>query len=406
MTTMTSNYDCLIIGAGIIGLSLAYEYKRRFQDASVLIVDKEDGVARHASGRNSGVLHAGFYYTADSLKARFTVAGNRALRSFCEAHNLALNDCGKLVVALDEAELERLHELKERGDRNGSRVELVSLAQAREIEPNIVTHQKALWSPNTATVDPVEVCEKLKEVLAEQKVEFRFNTAYLGPEQSGIRTSSGLFTADLIINAAGLYADRIARDYGYSKNYTIIPFKGLYLKYTKNTTDVQTNIYPVPDLRNPFLGVHFTKTVDDHIKIGPTAIPAFARENYSVLSNLRGSEVAEILGYETRLFLSNAFNFRNLAISEIKKYWRPHLVHLAAKMVRSIDPKGFTEFTAPGIRSQLLNKQTLELVQDFVVEGEGGVIHILNAVSPAFTCCFPFAEYVLTECAHVSESEA
>ncbi|HQP12971.1 MAG TPA: FAD-dependent oxidoreductase, partial [Candidatus Omnitrophota bacterium] len=212
-----------------------------------------------------------------------------------------------------------------------------------------------------------------------------------------IQTTQGDFTAKAaLINAAGLYADKIAQDYGFGGRYTMIPFKGLYLKYTKNKTDIKISIYPVPDLRNPFLGVHFTKTADDGIKIGPTAIPAFWRENYSLKENFKAGELAEIIKYETLLFFTNSFHFRDLAFEEIHKYYRKYFISLACAMVKHIDPAGFTCHTAPGIRAQLLDKQSLSLVQDFVVEGDGSTVHILNAVSPAFTCAFPFADYIIS----------
>jgi len=160
---------------------------------------------------------------------------------------------------------------------------------------------------------------------------------------------------------------------------------------------VSTNIYPVPNLANPFLGVHFTKTVDDSIKIGPTATPAFWRENYAGLKNFKVKELFNILFYEGKLFLHNSFNFRSLALEEMKKYMKSYFIHLSLKMVKQVDKKGFGSFMRPGIRAQLLNKETLELVQDFVVEGDENSFHILNAVSPGFTCAFPFSRYIVDE---------
>ncbi len=201
----------------------------------------------------------------------------------------------------------------------------------------------------------------------------------------------------MIINAAGLYADTIAKQYDFSSKYTIIPFKGLYLKYIKNDAPIRTNIYPVPNLKNPFLGVHYTVTVNNTIKIGPTSVPAFWRENYNFYSRFRFSELAQILRWEAILFLTNAFGFRNLAFEEMSKYNRKHFVKLATRLVQTIDKTGFKEWSTPGIRAQLLNKKTKELVQDFVVEGDKQSIHILNAVSPAFTSSFPFARWVVDQ---------
>jgi len=396
MDTQPQNsvYDYLIIGSGIIGMTIARAINSARPDARILIIDKESIEAAHASSRNSGVLHAGFYYTADSFKARFTVDGNRAMMQYCRQKNLAINQCGKLVVARNAEELQGLYELEKRGKRNGSNVEMIEEGRARELEPNVRTYKKALYSPDTASVDPREVCAAIKNDLEACGVLFQFNTRYEGRIQDGILTNKGVLQAKKIINCAGLYADKIAQDFGFGQDYTMIPFKGLYLKYTKNTTDVRMNIYPVPNLNNPFLGVHFTKTVKDEIKIGPTAIPALWRENYTFSSNFRFKEFADILIQEGRLFCANAFGFRHLAVEEIRKYKKKYFIGLAQDMVQEIDPAGFTEYTPPGIRAQLLNKSQLKLVQDFIIEGDRKSLHILNAVSPAFTCSFPFADFI------------
>jgi len=388
-------YDFLIIGSGIIGLTVAHAIQKRKPQAHMLILDKEAGEAQHASGRNSGVLHAGFYYTADSLKAKFTVEGSRAMKAYVKSKGLAINECGKLVVAQNEHELKQLDELFARGQHNGSDVRLIDEAEVLKIAPNVKTFKRALYSPNTASVDPKEVCRALKEDLLKTGVAFSFNTKYLGRRKDIVQTNQGDFQATKIINCAGLYADHIASDFGFGLRYTMIPFKGLYLKYTKNKTDININVYPVPNLNNPFLGVHYTKTVTGEIKIGPTAIPAFWRENYNLNHRFCFNELAEILFFESKLYWSNAFNFRLLAHEEIHKYSKPYFISLATAMVKSIDPKGFTEWTKPGIRAQLLDKQTLSLVQDFVIEADRQSIHVLNAVSPAFTCAFPFSQYVV-----------
>jgi L-2-hydroxyglutarate oxidase LhgO len=388
-------YDFIIIGSGIIGLTIAHAVKNRQSDARILILDKEPGEARHASGRNSGVLHAGFYYTSDSLKAKFTVEGSLAMKAYVKARGLGLNQCGKLVVAQNEHELGQLDELLRRGQRNGSNVRLIDEDRASDIDPNVKTFKRALYSPDTASIDPKEVCAALKEDLLKTGVEFSYNTKYLSRSGNIVQTSQGDFEAKKIINCAGLYADRVARDFGFGTKYTMIPFKGLYLKYTKNKTDINMNIYPVPNLKNPFLGVHFTKTVTGDIEIGPTAIPAFWRENYDSKHAFSLSEMAEVLFFESQLYLTDAFHFRSLAHEEIRKYNKKYFISLAQAMVKHIDPKGFTEYTRPGIRAQLLDKQTLNLVQDFVIEGDHKSVHVLNAVSPAFTCAFPFSQYVV-----------
>lgn len=389
--------DYLIIGAGIIGLALARELKNRFPAADILVIDKEADVAFHGSGRNSGVLHAGFYYSADSLKARFTREGNRMMTDYVAGRGLAINRCHKVVVASDLNEIEGVQELQRRGERNGVDVRIIDEQELAEIDPNAKTTGIALYSPTTATVDPSQVCHALKEDLEAAGVRFLFGQGYLKRQgDAAILTTGGLvLEAGLTINAAGLYADTVARDYGFSQHYTIIPFKGIYLKYTGTDKPIRTNIYPVPNLKNPFLGVHYTVTVDGTIKIGPTAIPAFWRQNYAGLEHFRLGELLEILGWESRLFLGDNFGFRSLALSELKKYDRSYFTGLATKMVKQIDTAGFNQWSRPGIRAQLLNTATKELVQDFVVEGDRHSIHVLNAVSPAFTCSFPFAAWVV-----------
>ena len=393
---MSQTCDYLIIGAGILGLSTARALLKREPGCSILVIEKEAAPAMHASGRSSGVLHAGFYYTADTLKAKFSIAGNRALREYCSERGLPINTNGKLVVAANAREAEQLGELERRGKLNGSDVSLVTAAEAEQIEPNVRTFERALWSPQTATVDPASICNALQKDLQTLGVRFEFNTPYLGRAGStGCRTGAGVVDAGVVINCAGLYADKIAQDFGFGSDFTIVPFKGLYLKYTKNKTDLRTNIYPVPNLKQTFLGVHFTITVDGTIKIGPTAIPALWRENYHGLSGFNLSEFAGIAACEAKLFFTNAFGFRDLALEEMRKYSKRYLIELAAQLVKHIDRDGFTEYSRPGMRAQLVRKKTLEIVMDFVIEGDDRSVHLLNGISPGFTCSFPFAEHVV-----------
>jgi len=388
-------YDYLIAGGGIIGIALARELKRRRPGASILLIEKESEVALHGSGRNSGVLHAGFYYTADSLKARFTREGNAALRHFCEEEGLALNRCGKVVVATNGEEDATLETLMERGRSNGVVLEWMSREELAERFPEASTWRRALWSPTTATVDPTAVTRRMAERAREEGVEIRTGCAWLSRPAPGVaETECGEIAYGHFVNAAGLYADRIARAFGFSRHYTILPFKGIYLKDASNRSGLHTNIYPVPNLANPFLGVHFTLTVDGAAKIGPTAIPAFWRENYRGLERFSLRELGEVLGWEARLFLSDAFGFRSLALEEMKKYRRSHLLGLAKKLAPRLETRHYDAWSTPGIRAQLLDTRSLELVQDFVVEGDGESTHVLNAVSPAFTASLPFAAHV------------
>ncbi|WP_457607070.1 L-2-hydroxyglutarate oxidase [Nitratifractor sp.] len=387
--------DYLVVGAGIVGLSLAREIRRRAPDASIVVLEKESAPAMHGSGRNSGVLHAGFYYSADSLKARFTREGNAWMRRFCEEEGLRIHHCGKVVVATNEAEDATLDVLMERGRANGVELEWWSVEELAERHPEATTLRRALHSPSTATVDPVEVTTKMAELAQQEGIELLTDCPYLGRGAKGVALSSqGEIGYGTLVNAAGLYADRIAREYGFSRHYTILPFKGIYLKDPGNRSGLSTNIYPVPNLANPFLGVHFTLTVDGDAKIGPTAIPAFWRENYRGVEGFDLRELAEILGREAQLFAGDAFGFRSLALEEMRKYRRSHLRRLARKLAPSLDLERYDTPSRPGIRAQLLDTRTMELVQDFFVEGDGESVHILNAVSPAFTSAVPFARWV------------
>lgn len=393
-------YDYAVIGAGIIGMSIARELKQLYPQSKILILEKESDVGLHASGRNSGVLHAGFYYSADSLKARFTKEGNRLLKAFCKERSIPILECGKLVVTQSEEEIPTLRELKSRGEKNGVELDWITEWQAQKIDPNARTVGFALYSPSTAVVDPKQVCRAMREELKELGVNFQFGSLFRSFKNHVLLTSRGSFEVGFLINSAGLYADRVAHSMGIAPYYTLLPFKGVYLKEHSHSKDfpsntLKTNIYPVPHLGHPFLGVHFTQLVDGGLKIGPTAIPAFWRENYSGLKGFRLSEFLEVLSLESRLWIKNSFGFRKLALEEFKKYFRGYLARLASRLVQNIEvSKRFTHWSQPGIRAQLLDRRSMELVNDFVVEKTKDSLHMLNAVSPAFTCSLAIAQHV------------
>ena len=398
-----NNTDFLIIGGGIIGLSIARILKKRFSDSRVVLIEKEEGVGFHGSGRNSGVLHAGFYYSSGSLKAKFTRTGNQRLTEYCESRGLKINKCGKLVVAKNEEELQRFSDLLERGKKNGVPLQCLTEVEAREIEPRVKTFEKALYSPSTATIDPLEVIMAMQKDAEDEGVDIHLGTGYLQAQGNRVSTSSGSYEARMVINAGGLYADKIAMDFGFSKKYRILPFKGLYLNSDEPPGSLRTNIYPVPNLRNPFLGTHFTVTVTGKTKIGPTAIPALWREQYQGMSNLCWSDMLEILARQCGLFISSNFDFKALACEEIRKLSRSHLVALASSLAGGVELNNYRTWGKPGIRAQLINIEEKKFEMDFVIEGDQGSIHVLNAVSPAFTCALPFAEHVCDQVArHVS----
>jgi (S)-2-hydroxyglutarate dehydrogenase len=383
--------DILIIGAGVIGLGLGLELKYRQPDLSLAIIEKEAVLAAHGSGRNSGVLHAGFYYSADSLKARLTRDGNRLMTDYCLDKGLDINRCGKLVVAKRESELPVLDELLRRGQANGVELESVSADEARRIEPRARTLERALWSPTTSSVDPRQVLARMAEDAADQGIRVITGCAYLGRRGRDVSTSQGLISPGYVVNAAGLHADRIAHDYGFGHDFSILPFKGLYLYCDEPSEALNVHVYPVPDLRQPFLGVHTTQTVDGRTKIGPTAIPAFWREHYRGLENFHWGELAAILGLEASLYLHNDFDFRRLAWSELRKVSRRRLVDMARSMVDGLDESHWRHWATPGIRAQLIDTRRRMLEMDFRYEGDARSLHVLNAVSPAFTCSFSFA---------------
>ncbi len=386
--------DLLVIGGGIVGLSIAREWKSRNRSARVVLLEKEGECGLHASGRNSGVIHAGFYYSADSLKARFTREGNRALTEYCQSKGIPVNKCGKLVVARNQAEVPQLEELLRRGQANGVVLHSLTAAEAKAIEPRARTFERAIFSPTTATADPGQVLQALKQDAVAAGIAIRQNAAYLRRANGRLVTAAGDFEAGYVVNAAGLYADRVARDFGFSEDYRILPFKGVYLYSEEPAGSLRTNVYPVPDLRNPFLGVHLTVQADGRAKIGPTAIPAFWREQYQGLANFKFNEFVEILFRDLGLLFFSGFDFKRLAAEETRKYFRSRLVSLASGLVADVKPENYRHWGKPGIRAQLLNIKTRKLEMDFVVQGDDRSLHVLNAVSPAWTCALPFAKHV------------
>lgn len=387
--------DFLVIGGGIVGITIARELKRRFPDQSVTVLEKERDCGLHASGRNSGVIHAGFYYTANSLKARFTRQGNQALREYCASRNIPVLACGKLVVAQHAGDLPQLDELLRRGAANGVPLQSLTAEEASAIEPRVKTFERAIFSPTTASADPRSVITAMRTDAASEGVEVVTGCAYLKRSGDRVRTTVGEFSCGHVVNAAGLYADRVARDYGFSSRYRILPFKGLYLYSDEPAGALRTNIYPVPDLRNPFLGVHFTVRSDGRLKIGPTAIPALWRENYGGWANFKAAELVEVLFREAGLMVSSDFDFQKLAFEEIQKMSRRRMVELASRLASGVRADDYLRWGEPGIRAQLFDITTRRLVMDFVIEGDASSTHVLNAVSPGWTCSIPFASHVV-----------
>lgn len=396
MTNSITNCDFLIIGAGIIGINIALILRKKYPSASITLIEKEKTAGLHASGRNSGVLHAGFYYSKDSLKAKFSKAGNKAWTEFCIERKLPINQCGKLVVAKNEHEIPGLNELFERSKLNDINLHYITEKEAKEIEPRVKTYQHALFSPTTSSVDPKSIIQYLIEDMKKKNISLCFDERFIKHKKNNhIITNKSQYHAGYVINTAGLYADKIAKQFNFAQHYEILPFKGLYLYGSLNAEKFRTHIYPVPNLNQPFLGVHFTLSVYDDVKIGPTAIPAFWREHYDGVENFKLSEAKDILWRQLGLLIHSNFNFRQLAVEEIKKYNQSYLVTQATALADNVKVSDYTRWGKPGIRAQLIDIKNKKLEMDFVVEHDKHSLHVLNAVSPAFTCAIPFAEHVV-----------
>lgn len=392
MSSHRETASFLICGGGIVGLTIARELLRRGAD-DIVILEKELAAGIHASGRNSGVLHAGIYYSEDSLKAKVCLRGNLMMKEFCRKNALPLLECGKVIVARSENEVSTLKALYERAQKNGAKVELMDERQLAEVEPEARTAGVALYSHYTAVVDPKAVMKALSgELSSTGKVRLLTGVKFTGLEGSATAlTTAGPIRFDTFINAAGAHSDRIAHAFSVGLQYRLIPFKGIYRKLAPRLKDmVRGNIYPVPDIRNPFLGVHFTKSIDGEVYLGPTAIPALGRENYGILSGM-DAEAPEILCRDAVLFASNP-KFRQVALTEPEKYCPKFFYEDAKTLVKSLRPEDIVPSGKSGIRPQLVDWKTKELVMDFIILRDGKNIHVLNAVSPAFTASMAFAK--------------
>lgn len=385
--------EVLVVGGGVIGLAIARELLVRGARDLVLL-EKEGGVGRHASGRNSGVLHAGIYYAPDSEKARTCLAGNRLMRAYCASKGIPVRASGKVVVARSAAELPVLDELLQRATANGASVELVDERQLADLEPVARTVERALWSKDTAVVDPRAVVASLAEDVALRGGRVVTGCRFLGlAAASTARTSLGTIAFSRFVNAAGAFCDVVARPFGLARHHRLIPFKGIYRKLRAGAEfPVNGNIYPVPDIRNPFLGVHFTRSATGELYLGPTAIPALGRENYGLFAGA-DREAWSILAADARLFFVNE-KFRAVALAEPKNYLPAFFHRDAARLVRGYRPEDFGPADKVGIRPQLVDWRTKELVQDFLVEATDGSVHVLNPVSPAFTSSLELARRV------------
>ena len=396
--------DVLIIGGGMVGLCIAHQLLERGIARSITVLDKEPELGLHSSGRNSGVLHAGLYYKPKTVKAQVCVAGARRLRVWVEERGLPINPCGKVIVPPSAALDPQLDVLAERGLANGAHVEFWDEQQLRKLIPEARTASgRALWSPNTAVVKPKAVVKRLQQELHEKGVQVR-------PLQMGWKAQPGkrelqladgtLLAYGHLFNCAGLQADRVAHRFSVGAQYNLLPFKGLYWQLKAGCPiQPRTNLYPVPDLNVPFLGVHFTPSADPTplVSIGPTATPAWGRENYRGLQAIEPGMAAANLAVLAGQYLANRGGFRRYVHEQAFLALPPLLLRAAQQLIPAVRAEHLELSQKVGIRSQLFNRDTQRLEDDFLCMPGEASTHVLNAISPAFTASFALADLILDQ---------
>jgi L-2-hydroxyglutarate oxidase LhgO len=395
---MSKKCDVLIIGAGVVGLSTGIALLQSRPSLKVIIAEKEKYIGLHASGRNSGVIHAGFYYSPDSLKAKFCRDGNFELRKLAKKHGIPVKDVGKVVVARNEDEDSRLNTLFERGIANGVELEIHPAEKLKEFEPLAITHNRFMWSPNTGISDSIAILKAMRDEFISLGGEIDFDSKVnLSESSDEIYDSSNQFTFKHVVNAAGAQADRISRSVGVGTDYAMLPFMGVYRATSERNLPLQRLVYPVPHPINPFLGVHFTLTIDGKVKIGPTAIPIAGREQYSFTEGWSGSDVAQALKGMKSLIAGNSHDFGAILKSEWPKIIQKLLVKESTGLVPSVIAVKSWHRKPPGIRAQLVHLPTGKLEQDFIVTSKANATHVLNAVSPGWTSSIPFGRFLVEE---------
>jgi L-2-hydroxyglutarate oxidase LhgO len=307
-----------------------------------------------------------------------------------------MNQHGKVIVARNEAELPSLEELYRRAQQNGATVSLLDAQALKDIEPCARTVSQALYVKETAVVNPRQVMKSLSSDAARDGIEFRFDCTWLeAANMTSAKTSKGTITYGHLVNCAGLFADRVAHAFGVGRDYRILPFRGQFYRLsTGSRMRVLGNIYPVPDLRNPFLGVHFTRQPEGEVTVGPSALPLLGREQYAGLRGINRQDAGTMCRYLVRLFRRNQDHFRSIAWRELVKVTRAGFFREAGGLGIGLQPEDLLRGKEAGIRAQLVNSRTGDLMNDFVVEDGPCSTHVLNAVSPAFTSSFAFAEHI------------
>jgi len=392
-------YDYVIVGGGIVGLTVANELKRRAPRASIAILEKEARLGVHASGRNSGVLHCGIYYGADTRKAKVCADGARRMMAYADANGIAYRKSGKVILATSEAQLPTVERLMKNAADNGISARRIDRQELHALEPAAADGAAAIYCPDTAVIDSPAVMMKLREQLTAQGVAFHLGAAAEALKSPNtFATRQGDFSFGYLFNCAGAYADTVARHFGLAADYTLVPFKGIYWKLSPEANPmIHSNIYPVPDVSLPFLGVHLTRVISGDVYIGPTAIPALGRENYGILKGARLGEAMGIGWQLAQMYWRNQNNFRLLAHTEIAKYRKEVFLKAAQKLCPSLRAEDMVPTHKAGIRPQLVNRKSGKLEMDYIFERTENSLHVLNAISPAFTSSFAFAEMILDE---------
>ncbi|WP_288261468.1 NAD(P)/FAD-dependent oxidoreductase [uncultured Prochlorococcus sp.] len=393
----------VIIGSGIIGLSIAKALieKKIHKPLNILILDKYAIPSKGTSVHNSGVLHAGLYYKPGSMKAKLSIDGGIKLREWCKKINLPILECGKLLIPFNENDYVNLEKIEKNALNNGCNVEMIDHDRASNIQPFLIKKDKYLWSPNTSVFDPKLIVERLYKSLKEMGVNFLKKSVILDDSDKKrlIFDDYTNLSYENYINCAGPGALDIAKSVTNKfDNLTILPFLGQYA-VQKSGLEIKTNLYPVPDPELPFLGIHLTPRINESSLIGPNAIPVFKKDIQGYdLKDLR--DIPSIITNNIILFASNKSNYRNHALSELSfnsknKFYVNALRYFSSNLKSNfqieMDSKTY------GIRAQLLNRNTYELENDFIYEKINNNIHIVNAVSPAFTSCFSLAEFIVNK---------
>ena len=398
MIKSSLNCDVIVIGGGVVGLSIAIALQESQGNLQIIIAEKEERVILHASGRNSGVIHAGFYYSSESLKSKFCRLGNSELKKFCRDQKLPLLEIGKVVVAKNEDDVKRIAVLAERAQANGVDIDFLEESNLPKYEPMAKTYEKFLWSPATAIAGPKDVGEALERVFLERGGEILFKEKLLHFQgNTAVFASGNVVGFKACVNSAGAGALAIANKCGIGKEFGLLPVLGGYISTSKNNIPLRTMVYAAPHPLSPFLGIHFTPTLDNQVKIGPTAIPVFGSEQYSVLDGFSAQELGSTLRALNSYVLGDPLSAVKTLGNQLSQANLRSMVNAASDLVPNTpEPKVWSRGKA-GIRSQLVDLNKREFVQDFVISESPGVVHILNAVSPGWTSALPFGRYVVEE---------